>query len=246
MSIQNIYNILLSEIKNPIGVCALMGNMKAESALKSNNMQNSYEAKLGLNDASYTLLVDSGDYLEFATDHVGYGLCQWTSSGRKAALYNYARKMGTSIGDETMQCHFCIEEMKTSYKNVWNKLVNAITVGEASDYVLKYYERPADQSGTVCAYRAKLGNNIYLEIVGLLEEQQEKGGTIKMRAIKRGEKGQLVRVWQSIVGDLDVDGSFGPLTENRTKEYQTEHGLVADGHVGPLTWSAGLKTMQTL
>lgn len=35
---------------------------------------------------------------------------------------------------------------------------------------------------------------------------------------------------------LAVDGDFGPLTENRVREYQTSEGLVVDGLVGPQTW----------
>ena len=34
------------------------------------------------------------------------------------------------------------------------------------------------------------------------------------------------------------DGKFGPLTEEAVKEFQTAHGLVADGIVGAKTWAA--------
>ena len=34
------------------------------------------------------------------------------------------------------------------------------------------------------------------------------------------------------------DGKFGPLTEEAVKEFQTSHGLVADGIVGAKTWAA--------
>ena len=34
------------------------------------------------------------------------------------------------------------------------------------------------------------------------------------------------------------DGKFGPLTEEAVKEFQTAHGLVADGIVGAMTWAA--------
>jgi hypothetical protein len=35
---------------------------------------------------------------------------------------------------------------------------------------------------------------------------------------------------------LGVDGDFGPLTQAATKDYQTKHGLLVDGIVGPQTW----------
>ena len=34
------------------------------------------------------------------------------------------------------------------------------------------------------------------------------------------------------------DGKFGPLTEEAVKEFQTSHGLTADGIVGAKTWAA--------
>lgn len=54
--------------------------------------------------------------------------------------------------------------------------------------------------------------------------------------IKLGSSGELVRKWQvllinSLDIDIETDGQFGPITERQTKEWQTLHGLVADGIV---------------
>ncbi len=35
-----------------------------------------------------------------------------------------------------------------------------------------------------------------------------------------------------------IDGDFGPITESRVIEFQTDHGLVVDGIVGSQTWTA--------
>ena len=60
-------------------------------------------------------------------------------------------------------------------------------------------------------------------------------------------KGNLVGAWQSILyadGYLDlcggsgVDGHFGPVTKSATQSWQSAHGLVADGIVGPKTWGS--------
>lgn len=49
-----------------------------------------------------------------------------------------------------------------------------------------------------------------------------------------------VHEWQAIVGATPVDGIFGSQTESLTKKWQTAHGLVSDGIVGPLTWSQAI------
>ena len=51
-----------------------------------------------------------------------------------------------------------------------------------------------------------------------------------------GSQGYFVRVWQSII-KVTVDGIFGRKTDIATRNWQKAHGLVADGIVGPKTWS---------
>ena len=65
----------------------------------------------------------------------------------------------------------------------------------------------------------------------------------KMKVLKKGSKGKAVKVWQMILGNVSVDGSFGPDTEAKTKAYQKSNGLTVDGYVGPQTWTAGLKSL---
>jgi peptidoglycan hydrolase-like protein with peptidoglycan-binding domain len=44
--------------------------------------------------------------------------------------------------------------------------------------------------------------------------------------------------------DLEVDASFGPLTEAAVRAAQRDFGLEADGVVGPLTWQAIVVTVR--
>lgn len=44
---QKIWNYLYAKLGNAYGVAGIMGNMMAESGLKPNNLQNTYEKKLG-------------------------------------------------------------------------------------------------------------------------------------------------------------------------------------------------------
>ena len=112
---EKIWNYLSGQIQNDYGTAGLMGNLSAESGLRSNNAQNSYMNKMGMTDESYTAQVDSGAYANFATDGVGYGLAQWTSSGRKQNLLNYMKSCGKSISDLDGQLDFLIRELQTSY-----------------------------------------------------------------------------------------------------------------------------------
>lgn len=156
-----IWNYLLKEIKNPYGVAGLMGNLYAESALRSNNMEDSHQKKLGYNDQTYTEAVDDGGYDNFVTDSVGYGLAQWTYRTRKQALLNYAKEQGKTISDITMQLEFLINELKNLFKNVYSDLKNAESVKEASNSVLLKFERPADQSENMQNIRANYGLKFY-------------------------------------------------------------------------------------
>lgn len=64
-----------------------------------------------------------------------------------------------------------------------------------------------------------------------------------MPTIKRGSKGKAVKIWQIILGNVTVDGDFGPATEAATRKWQAAHNLAADGIVGPKTWKAGIDTL---
>ena len=63
-----------------------------------------------------------------------------------------------------------------------------------------------------------------------------------MKTIKKGSKGNAVKVWQIIIGAA-VDGNFGSGTERMTKTWQGNHGLTADGIVGAKSWKAGLEAL---
>src|SRR3954470_11170304 len=61
--------------------------------------------------------------------------------------------------------------------------------------------------------------------------------------IKLGDSGDDVKRLQrvfarmKVLGPDDVDGVFGLQTEQVVNDFQQSNGLVADGIVGPITWS---------
>lgn len=61
--------------------------------------------------------------------------------------------------------------------------------------------------------------------------------------LRRGNKGDEVADLQALLNakygfSLEIDGDFGKDTEAAVKQFQQQHGLTADGIVGPKTWKA--------
>lgn len=159
---EKIWNYLYSELKNPYGVAGIMGNMYAESGLRPNNLQQSYEKKLGFTDESYTKAVDEKTYGNFIYDKAGYGLVQWTYWSLKRDLYNYCIQKGSSIGDLEMQLEFVCKQLSKSYKtSVWDICLNATSILEASNAMLLKFERPADQSESMQKKRESYGKKYF-------------------------------------------------------------------------------------
>lgn len=148
---------------NPYAAAGIMGNMYAESSLIPNNLQNTGNKALSMTDEEYTAAVDSGAYTaeQFASDGVGYGLCQWTYKTRKAALLQCARKCSVSIGDAAAQIVFLREELQQSFRSVWNAILYAVSVREASDAFMLGFEKPKNQSEENQARRAELGQRYF-------------------------------------------------------------------------------------
>lgn len=62
-----------------------------------------------------------------------------------------------------------------------------------------------------------------------------------MDILRKGNKGQQVRVLQKLLGGIAVDGDFGTATKAAVEVYQKKNKLIVDGIVGPKTWEALLK-----
>ena len=200
MSSKIIWDFLKREGFSDFGVAGLMGNLDAESALRPNNLQDTYSHSLGLSDAEYTVKVDNGTYTNFVHDSAGYGLAQWTYWSRKENLLNYAKSKKKSIGDLEMQLEFLVQELKTSYKNsVYNILVNATTVQQASDVVLMNFERPANAAAQK-SKRAAMGQVYYDKYAKGVENT-----TMATNTYKKGQKTKLSENFNSL--EFDCHGS---------------------------------------
>lgn len=235
MGVENIYNRLMAEIKNPYGAAGAMGNIEAESGLKANNLQNSVEKRLGMTDEEYTAAVDNGSYADFCTDRGGYGLCQWTSAGRKTGLLNFAKSKGVSIGNEDMQIEWLLHELRTSYKGVLSALKCAKSVKEASDVFMCKFERPANQSDANKVARAVRGMKYYEMYVGK-EKTMSNSPLVNYTKISpnrtspRNHKIDTITI-HCMACDLSVE-RCGAVFAKRTRMASSNYGVGSDGRVG--------------
>ena len=129
------------------GIAGIMANINFESGFKSNNLEDSYEKRLGYYDSSYTSAVDNSSYSNFGNDSAGYGLCQWTYSTRKQKLLSYAKQNGVSISDPGMQLSFLFKELQAGYTSIYNSVVSGNS--SASEVASKFchnFENPRDHS----------------------------------------------------------------------------------------------------
>lgn len=240
----NIYQKLKAVIGNDLGVFGLMGNLMAESGLRANNLQNTYEKKLGMSDEEYTKAVDDGSYTNFVRDSAGYGLAQWTYWSRKENLLKYAKAYGCSIGDEDMQVDFLIGELMSGYTSVLNVLKSAKTIREASDCVLTKFERPADQSESVQKKRAAYGEDLMKQLTGnaITEGKEEvtmgytNSPLVSYTKLSPNHSGQRTHAIDRItphcvVGQCSVE-TLGNIFAPTERQASCNYGIGADGRVG--------------
>lgn len=158
-------------------ICGILANLSAESGIEPKNVQNSFTKNYGITDDEYTQRVDLGTYVhpvthaDFISDRVGYGLCQWTSGGRKNGLYQYCKSQGTSIGNLNMQLGFLLQEFSTNYKNVYQKMLDCKDAYEVAVVMVCEFEKPAsvlnaNTKNETCERRGQLAEEFYARFYG--------------------------------------------------------------------------------
>lgn len=237
MTEQQMFEFLKKQGFSDAGAAGAMGNMFAESGLKPNNLQNSFEKKLGHTDISYTKAVDNGTYANFSKDGAGYGLCQWTYSTRKAALLAFAKAEKASIGDAEMQLRFFVKELKESFSGVLSVLKTATTVREASDAMLLKFERPADQSEKVRKARAAYGQSYYEKFAGKESAMSYTNSPLVSytkispnRTPNRNHAIDTITI-HCVVGQCSVE-TLGQVFAPTSRQASSNYGIGADGRVG--------------
>lgn len=191
---------------NEYAVFGLAANIYKESHFYSNNLQNSYESKINMSDEQFTKAVDSGEY-DFLNSSLGfgYGLCQWTSKGRRNALYNYIKASGRSIADIYAQLEYMWIELTGSYKkSVLNVLFKTESLDEATRVVMLKYERPKNQT-----------EDNQLKRVGYAQELYDKYAIVESENMTTAEK--ILNLARAEIGVKE-----SPKNSNNVK-YNTEY-----------------------
>lgn len=265
MSEQTIYRLLRAGGLSPAGACAMMGNMQAESGLISFRVQGDFSSNYQ-KSKDYTEQVDN----DFIDRHAfvyngpgggGYGLCQWTYQPRKDNLYSYSKATGLSIGDETLQCNFCINELQIEgeYKQLYSFLCSTDDIATATERICKEYERPAVPNVKERLNFAMKFFNLFAKndsynpepviekpIEKPVEATEDGDCTIKMRSLRKGDLGHDVFIAQCGLFDLGfdcnlLDGDFGDMTRTAVIEMQQHYKLEPTGVVGQKEWDLILK-----
>ena len=175
---QTIWSFLKSKNLTDYAVAGIMGNLQAESSLRSNNLEDTRNAQLG-SDEIYTRNVDNGSYTRFSfiNDGAGYGIAQWTSSDRKAGLYDLCKTNKKSISDLTCQLTFLYEELKK--RNLVEEMNKASSIQDASTIFLKKFEAPTNSGIAVQNSRAAAGLKFYNSLRTTSTTQGGQAGKMK-------------------------------------------------------------------
>ena len=232
------------------GAAGCTASILAESAGRPNNV----EDRSGISDSYYTERVDSGAYDGFVTDRYGFGLCQWTSPGRKQALLDYARGHGVSIADTDMQFQFMVREMRNTYTYVWNILTHTTDPYEAGYVMCKFYEIPANTEQS-SQRRGTVAREILARCASAapdpepVSDPDTKPATEfwPPRMLCKGMRGPDVIALQAVLAARGytvsaIDGVFGDSTDKALRKFQTDHKdlegnpLAVDGIAGPKAW----------
>ena len=157
---KTVWNYLIKQGFTQAGAAGLMGNLKADSSVRSILYEESYKKKLGWSNQEYVDKVNNGEYSEndFVNDKIGFGLAQWTYPTRKKALYDNCKG---KMGNLKCQLEYLVDELKNDYSEVNELLKSSNNIRECTIKVLTDFENPKRKDSSVQDFRTKLSNKFY-------------------------------------------------------------------------------------
>lgn len=166
MNAKYIYSALTAAGWTLNAIAAMLGNMQAESSINPGRWQS-----------------DS-----VGSSTLGYGLVQWTPSTKYTEWatsqgYSDPSEMDANLARITYEVANNLQWIATSaYDLTFAEFsVSGLSVGELAKAFLLNYERPADQSDSVQAYRASLAEAWYTELSGTTPDPETPSTTTRKR-----------------------------------------------------------------
>jgi hypothetical protein len=163
-------------------------------------------------------------------NHAGLGDWQGISTGNMSFIGIEAENSG-ALNDPWPDVQ--MDAYKRGAAAILKKIAaSSIMVCGHKEYALPE-GRKVDPSFDMIAFRADVEALLTQGVapVRLIAAVDSEGRT----TLRRGSEGASVEIVQNAVG-APVDGKFGPATEAALRQFQSQHGLVPDGIVGPRTW----------
>ena len=152
------------------GIGGLMGNLEAESNMRSVVYENIYKPKFG-SDQDYVDSVNNGTYKNFVNDGVGFGLAQWTFSTRKEGLLELCYG---DIGNLNCQLEYLMIELENDFQEILAMLKTSTDLYACTIKVMTDFERSGDYSEKLKKFRYQLAKNIYNDFIDKPIDDDEK------------------------------------------------------------------------
>lgn len=126
-----IANILRGAGYDGDAIAAFLGNLKNESGLEPRKLQGGKLAEDSFNLATWS-----------GRNSLGFGIAQWTTSGRQDKLIQFAKDMASTIFSLEAQASFIINEVNNGYKSSSPSALNGKGIEYATFQIYRYYETP--------------------------------------------------------------------------------------------------------
>ncbi len=153
---QTVFSYLTQNGYSNTAAAAIMGNLRAESGAFNPRQLEKIDA-----NSNYPGYLSPENFVAYAngakTYSGGLGLAQWTSAGRVKNLQDFADERGLPVTSLSAQTQFLVKELNDY--GITPEVLNSMDLRSATSYVLKTYERPADQSEEVVDTRTGYASN---------------------------------------------------------------------------------------
>ena len=168
-----VWKFLKKEGLTDAGASGLMGNLQAESNMRSVLYENIYKPQFG-SDQDYVDAVNNGTYTNFVDDGIGFGLAQWSYPSRKEGLLELCKG---KIGDLDCQLRYLMKELKNDFEEILAMLKTSTDLYACTIKVMTDFERTGEYE-VLNQFRYQLAKNIYNEFSGSPIDDDENDGKI--------------------------------------------------------------------